>query len=65
MVEHVIADLKHHAGLAHLPSDRFAANPAVWLALIGLATTWAAGPPAPPAPAGNTSPPPCCADASW
>ena len=32
-VEHVIADLKHHAGLAHLPSGRFAAN-AAWLALI-------------------------------
>lgn len=36
IVEHVIADLKHHAGLAHLPSGRFAAN-AAWLALIGLA----------------------------
>ena len=28
VVEHVIADLKHHAGLAHLPSGRFAANAA-------------------------------------
>jgi hypothetical protein len=35
VVEHVIADLKHHAGLAHLPSGRFAAN-AAWLALIGI-----------------------------
>ncbi len=29
-------DLKHHAGLAHLPSGRFAAN-AAWLALVGVA----------------------------
>jgi hypothetical protein len=36
VVEHVIADLKHHAGLAHLPSGKFAAN-AAWLALIGIA----------------------------
>lgn len=36
VVEHVIADLKHHAGLAHLPSGRFAAN-AAWLALTGIA----------------------------
>jgi hypothetical protein len=36
IVEHVIADLKHHAGLAHLPSGRFCAN-AAWLTLIGLA----------------------------
>jgi hypothetical protein len=36
VVEHVIADLKHHAGLAHLPSGRFAAN-AAWLALVGVA----------------------------
>ena len=36
VVEHVIDDLKHHAGLAHLPSGRFAAN-AAWLALIGVA----------------------------
>ena len=36
VVEHVIADLKHHAGLAHLPSGRFAAN-AAWLALVGIA----------------------------
>jgi hypothetical protein len=28
VVEHVIDDLKHHAGLAHLPSGRFAANAA-------------------------------------
>jgi hypothetical protein len=35
VVEHVVADLKHHAGLAHLPSGRFAAN-AAWLALIGI-----------------------------
>ncbi|MDQ4131751.1 MAG: IS1380 family transposase [Actinomycetota bacterium] len=36
VVEHVVADLKHHAGLAHLPSGRFAAN-AAWLALVGVA----------------------------
>ena len=36
VVEHVISDLKHHAGLAHLPSGRFAAN-AAWLALVGVA----------------------------
>jgi hypothetical protein len=36
IVEHVIADLKHHAGLAHLPPGRFCAN-AAWLALVGLA----------------------------
>jgi Transposase DDE domain group 1 len=36
VVEHVIDDLKHHAGLAHLPSGRFAAN-AAWLALVGVA----------------------------
>ncbi len=36
VVEQVIADLKGHAGLAHLPSGRFAAN-AAWLALVGLA----------------------------
>lgn len=36
VVEHVIADLKHHAGLAHLPSGRFAAN-AAWLTLVGVA----------------------------
>lgn len=36
VVEHIIADLKGHAGLAHLPSGRFAAN-AAWLALIGIA----------------------------
>ena len=36
IVEHTIADLKHHAGLAHLPSGRFAAN-AAWLALVGVA----------------------------
>jgi hypothetical protein len=36
IVEHTIADLKHHAGLAHLPSGRFAAN-AAWLALVGIA----------------------------
>jgi hypothetical protein len=28
VVEHVVADLKHHAGLVHLPSGRFAANAA-------------------------------------
>lgn len=36
VVEQTIADLKHHAGLAHLPSGKFAAN-AAWLALIGIA----------------------------
>jgi len=36
VVEHVIDDLKHHAGLAHLPSGRFAAN-AAWLTLVGIA----------------------------
>lgn len=36
VVEHVVDDLKHHAGLAHLPSGRFAAN-AAWLALVGVA----------------------------
>ena len=36
VVEHPICDLKHHAGLAHLPSGRFAAN-AAWLALVGIA----------------------------
>lgn len=36
VVEHVVDDLKHHAGLAHLPSGRFAAN-AAWLALVGIA----------------------------
>lgn len=36
VVEHVVADLKGHAGLAHLPSGRFAAN-AAWLALVGMA----------------------------
>jgi hypothetical protein len=36
VVEHVIDDLKHHAGLAHLPSGRFAAN-AAWLTLVGVA----------------------------
>ena len=36
IVEHTICDLKHHAGLAHLPSGRFAAN-AAWLALVGIA----------------------------
>ncbi len=36
VVEHIICDLKHHSGLAHLPSGRFAAN-AVWLALVGVA----------------------------
>lgn len=34
VVEHVISDLKRHAGLAHLPSGRFAAN-AAWLTLVG------------------------------
>jgi hypothetical protein len=36
IVEHTIADLKHHAGLAHLPSGKFTAN-AAWLALVGIA----------------------------
>jgi hypothetical protein len=36
IVEPTICDLKHHAGLAHLPSGRFAAN-AAWLALVGIA----------------------------
>jgi len=36
VVEHVISDLKHHAGLAHLPSGVFAAN-AAWLTLVGVA----------------------------
>jgi len=36
IVEHTICDLKHHAGLAHLPSGRFAAN-AAWLSLVGIA----------------------------
>jgi hypothetical protein len=36
IVEHTIRDLKHHAGLAHLPSGRFTAN-AAWLALVGVA----------------------------
>jgi hypothetical protein len=36
IVEHTICDLKHHAGLAHLPSGRFTAN-AAWLVLIGIA----------------------------
>jgi hypothetical protein len=36
IVEHTIADLKHHAGLAHLPSGKFAAN-AAWLTLVGIA----------------------------
>ena len=35
-VENVIKDLKHHGGLAHLPSGVFAAN-AAWLALVALA----------------------------
>lgn len=45
VVEQVIADLKGAAGLAHLPSSRFAAN-AAWLGLVGLAynlARWAAG----------------------
>lgn len=45
VVEHVVDDLKHHAGLAHLPSGRFAAN-AAWLALVGVAynlARWTAG----------------------
>jgi Transposase DDE domain group 1 len=36
IVEHTIADLKHHAGLAHLPSGKFTAN-AAWLTLVGIA----------------------------
>jgi hypothetical protein len=36
IVEHTIADLKHHAGLAHLPSGKFTAN-AAWLSLVGIA----------------------------
>jgi len=36
IVEHTICDIKHHAGLAHLPSGRFAAN-AAWLSLVGIA----------------------------
>lgn len=36
MVEQVIADLKGGAGLAHLPSGKFAAN-AAWLAIVGIA----------------------------
>ncbi len=36
VVEKVIADLKGHVGLAHLPSGRFHAN-AAWLALVTLA----------------------------
>ncbi len=35
-VENVIKDLKHHGGLAHLPSGVFAAN-AAWLTLVALA----------------------------
>jgi hypothetical protein len=35
-VEPAICDLKHGAGLQHLPSGRFAAN-AAWLALCGMA----------------------------
>ena len=35
-VESTIKDLKHHAGLAHLPSGRFAAN-AAWLGLVAIA----------------------------
>jgi len=35
-VEPAICDLKHGAGLAHLPSGRFGAN-AAWLALVGIA----------------------------
>ena len=35
-VENVIKDLKHHGGLAHLPSGVFAAN-AAWLSLVALA----------------------------
>jgi hypothetical protein len=36
VVEQVIADLKGHSGLAHLPSGKFPAN-AAWLALVALA----------------------------
>jgi hypothetical protein len=36
VVEHTIDDLKHHAGLAHLPSGRFPAN-AAWMTLVGVA----------------------------
>jgi hypothetical protein len=36
VVEHPICDLKHHAGLAHLPSGVFTAN-AAWLALVVVA----------------------------
>ena len=36
VIEQVIADLKGGAGLAHLPSGKFAAN-AAWLALCGIA----------------------------
>ena len=36
VVEHPICDLKHHAGLAHLPSGVFTAN-AAWLTLVGIA----------------------------
>jgi hypothetical protein len=35
-VEPAICDLKHGAGLEHLPSGRFAAN-AAWLGLVGIA----------------------------
>ena len=35
-VEPAICDLKHGAGLQHLPSGRFAAN-AAWLGLVGIA----------------------------
>ncbi|MEX2430494.1 MAG: IS1380 family transposase [Dehalococcoidia bacterium] len=35
-VENVIKELKHHGGLAHLPSGVFAAN-AAWLTLVALA----------------------------
>ena len=35
-VENVIKDLKHHGGLAHLPSGVFAAN-AAWLSLVAMA----------------------------
>jgi hypothetical protein len=36
IVEHTIADLKDHAGLAYLPSEKSTAN-AAWLALVGIA----------------------------
>jgi hypothetical protein len=36
VVEHPICDLKHHAGLAHLPSGVFTAN-AAWLTLVVVA----------------------------